>query len=172
VRRQFTRPFTVFAFERLRQLGVLVRLPARQVTVADAELDIRQVGPQPSDDRLVAADEMAGQQQVAHDQLALPRDRGEVSGHDPEIILDARDPPGTAVVAELEVGEIDLDRPFEQRKRFGSPVEIRLPDDGRQVGTPGHHLKDRGDVHCGFAADPLERPRPLTAALGDGLVKE
>ena len=44
----------------LSELGVTVGLPARQVAVADAELDRGQVRPQPSDDRAETTVEVSG----------------------------------------------------------------------------------------------------------------
>ena len=74
--RQVASTVTSARLERPGELGVTVRLPARQVSVADAELDVGQVRPQPGDDRAEAAVEMAGQEQVPHDQVALAGGRG------------------------------------------------------------------------------------------------
>ncbi len=53
------------------------RYPSRTLNLTPGMFDR-----QPGDDRTEAAVEMAGQEQVSHDQVALPRGRGEVAGHD------------------------------------------------------------------------------------------
>ena len=61
------------------EVGMPKRLPARQVAVADAELDAGQIRPQPRDDRPEAAIKVARQKQVPDDQVPLAAGRDEVA---------------------------------------------------------------------------------------------
>ena len=95
----------------------------------------------------------------------------EVAHDNSDVILDARQALGARVVAELEVGDVDVDHAIEQVERFGGAMEIRLPHDRRQVRAVGHQLEQRGQVNRRFAADPLDVSCSLVASPGDQLVE-
>jgi hypothetical protein len=145
------------------------RQPARQITVANAEFDVGQVRPQPGDDRAEAAVKMTRQKQVADDQVALACGRDEVASQDRQIVFYPRNSPGAIVVAELEIGQLDVDDSVEQGKRFARAVEIRLPDDRRQFGATGHGVEDRRQVNRRLAADTLQRACPFVSPAFDRL---
>src|SRR5262245_39924442 len=95
------------AAQRQGQLGVAACLPGGQVAVAEAELDVGQMSRHPVYDLPVATVQMAGQQQVAHDQVALPAGLGEVARDDLDVVVNSGDPAGAGVVAEFEVRQVD-----------------------------------------------------------------
>ncbi len=87
------------------------------------------LSPSHSDDGPETAIEMTRQEQMANDEVPPDGGKPQVSRHDRHVVVHSRDPPAQAVVAELEVGKVDIDNAFEQGHGLGRGEEVGLPDD-------------------------------------------
>ncbi len=70
---------------------------------------------------------------MPNNQSGLPRHEQQIAGDDREVVVDACKPFRAAVIAELEIGEVHVDKAVQQVPRLLSGEEIRFPDYRRQA---------------------------------------
>jgi len=98
----------------------------------------------PAQDGAKAAIEMAWHEKVPHDQISLTRGDAEISAYDLDIVGYASESLRARLIAEFEVRDIRRDDSIEQRERLRRAMEVRFPNDGRQVRTLSHQVQDGG----------------------------
>src|SRR5262245_66321309 len=98
---------------------------------------------------------MAGHEKVPHDQISLTCGDAEISADDFDIVGYASETPSAGFVAKFEVCDIGRDESIEQRERLRRGVEVRFPNDGRQVWALRHQIKHCRKMDSRFTAVPM-----------------
>ncbi len=145
--------------ERGAEFGMSVGVPGGPEAGAEADLGAGEGVGEPLGDGLPATGDVAGHEEVSDDEGG----GGVVGGHPDEVVGDGGpglggrgdggEAPGAIGVAELEVGEPDIEQAGEERSGLFGEHGVGLEHQGHVVGQCGDQFEQGDDVEGGFAAE-------------------
>ncbi len=135
------------------QIGMARGVPGRPETGTQIDLNAGEFGGEPFRDGPPAAVEVIGHEEMADDEVGVLRGPEEIFLYGADVIRDFGEALGAGVIAEFEIGQVDVEEVGDEFAGLGGGVGVGFPDEAGVVGQVGDEVEDVGEVDGGFAAE-------------------